>query len=79
MARRAGGVHPTAAETARASQSLVGRDNITSGEFVAAIRSSHRALGRSKAVGRVLLSVGFLSWNRPLACQVSESAKITLF
>ena len=76
MARRAGGVHPTAAETARASQSLVGRDNITSGEFVAAVL--HRALGRSKAGGRVLLSVGFLSRNRPLACQVSESAKITL-
>jgi len=71
MARRAGGVHPTAAETARASQSLVGRDNITSGEFVAAVL--HRALGR------VLLSVGFLSRNRPLACQFSESAKITLF
>jgi len=77
MARRAGGVHPTAAETARASQSLVGPDNITSGEFVAAVLLT--ALGRSKAVGRVLLSVGFLSWNRPLACQVSESANITLF
>ena len=77
MARRAGGVHPTAAETARASQSLVGRDNIRSGEFVAA--GLLTTLGRSKAVGRVLLSVGFLSWNRPLACQVSESAKITLF